>query len=104
MPCTDGGSPYPRMTEDEKDATPLACAALSWLEYKGYIREFLNDASWIECGLTQSRAETWWHDHKERDRKRREAEADATERRRLQKEAYSKLTPEERKALGLRAG
>jgi hypothetical protein len=43
----------------------------------------------------------WWEEHQEQDRKREEAERRASEKRRLKREALSKLSKEERKALGL---
>lgn len=46
--------------------------------------------------------QTWWRDHQEADRKRRADERAKTNRRRLKAQALNKLTPAERRVLGLK--
>lgn len=43
----------------------------------------------------------WWRDHKEADKKRIRQEKEKREQEKIRKQALSKLTPEERKSLGL---
>lgn len=44
----------------------------------------------------------WWEYHERMDREREESARESAERNRLRKEAAAKLTPEERRALGLK--
>lgn len=44
----------------------------------------------------------WWQEHQERDRKKLDAERREAEHKQAVLAAYSKLTPEERKLLGLK--
>lgn len=93
----------------ERDA--MLCGVLSSIYYlDGYIqttmilkdyfsnsvREWFNET---ESGVTWERLQAWWADHKAQDEARKQAEAPAPALKR--EAALAKLTPEERKLLGV---
>lgn len=94
MPCSDGGPIYPdRVSTARADRNArVACEALRLIEK--YIPAYVPGMS----------VETlqWWAEHQEADLRREEAERQQREREALRDSAISKLTPEERKALGVR--
>ena len=90
----------------------MLCAILSVHESLGTLGIHLIHVDWNEAGVTEAEFEAWWEDHKAKDQARKEAEkrvaefhvreAEAREvRERIRTEALSKLTPEERQALGV---
>lgn len=92
MPCTDGGVPYTREDTTRVNLNArVACDALSLIERTN------------PDLISELRAETqaWWHAHKEADRIRLQREREASDREALRNSARSKLTPAERKALGI---
>ena len=109
MPCRDGGaydSPeYQRKLDKEKIAFLEAslCASLTAFEnMKNYMS---NDPfDWIdyeEAGIEKKKLMDWWGNHKNKDYIRRQQEAAEKVKQDLKVSALSKLTEEERKALGL---
>jgi hypothetical protein len=109
MPCRDGGaydSPeYQRKLDKEKIAFLEAslCAALTAFEnMKNYMS---NDPfDWIdyeEAGIKKEELTGWWNNHLHEDAARRKKEEKEKEKQDLKVSALSKLTEEERKALGL---
>lgn len=67
------------------------CAVMKWLDDAG-----------IDQGMVPTVAVKWWREHKERDRLKAEAEAKVAREKAERKAALEKLTPAERKALGLK--
>jgi hypothetical protein len=64
-----------------------------------YLQAVLEKVDWAEAGVSMSRAQAWWTDHKAQGEARRKAEAEALARKR--EAALSKLTDEEREILGV---
>lgn len=95
MPCRDGGpidtyeNPTTRRRLDL--ATRVACEALRSLD-----KNRLNGSSSLS-----KEARDWWAAHQEEDRRRERQEQQQREREALRRKARAKLTPEERKALGI---
>lgn len=56
------------------------------------IRELIVKIDWDEAGITSAQLETWWTDHQKKDAIRLEQERN---------QALAKLTPAEKKLLGL---
>lgn len=87
MPCD--GSGYPDTTRAELNRlAPLLCEACKLLERHS-----------IPVSI---RLAAWWDEHKEIDRKREQRERQEAEQEAKRKDALSKLTPAERKLLGIR--
>jgi hypothetical protein len=111
MPCRDGGAydredEYQRKLDKKKIAFLEAslCATLTACEnMKNYMR---NDFSWSlfdwidyeKAGIKKEELTGWWLKHKREDAARRKKEKEKQD---LKVSALSKLTEEERKALGL---
>lgn len=98
MPCYVTGSAEgdARLAEQEAqsratDMARLLCEACGLLETYGY----------MSAVHTSKDLRNWWNQHKEIDEQRIFAENRVQQRLELQKQALSKLTTEERKALGL---
>jgi hypothetical protein len=100
MPCTDGGVPY-GPTEAERYCEPALCAVLHVLESNEQLPEVLAAVDWREAGVAKRWVERWWARHKQEDARRREYEAEQKQARKLAARARAKLTPAERRALGL---
>lgn len=91
MPCYDSRvDDDHRLTSQRLDrATRVACEA-----FRSMTPEAIRDK------LSQE-AQRWWYNHQEMDRKRLAAEEAARQRAKAKRDALAKLTPAERKALGL---
>ena len=94
MPCSDGGVPYRDDSERERAdmLARIACAALTELERIGQ-EDFLL--------LQNDEVREWWAEHKEFDRVRKEHERIREEANRKRQEALDKLSPEDKKILGI---
>lgn len=95
MPCRDyddGLSTYQIQQIKIDTLTRMLCETLTHVDESGY-KTILNKRS---KEVTQ-----WWNEHQERDRKRRIAEGAELRRKSDKKAALAKLTPQERKLLGL---
>lgn len=104
MPCRDWADiEAERRTESQEKILLEAsmCAILTVLERDHDLQEILKSVDWNEAGVPRYRLEKWWDEHKAEDHRRKKAEAEKQERERLRTEALSKLTPEERSALGI---
>lgn len=95
MPCRCDDMPHDRRPEQ------MLCAVLSVLDGEGTLADVLVRIDWEEAGIRRSELESWWDAHKEADRKRRETEAFNKRRDALRQSAITKMTPDERRALGL---
>lgn len=95
MPCTDGGPPGPSREDVLKQrldtATDLLCGLCKKLE-KSKIGKKL---------MTRELAK-WWQAHQEADRIREESERMRRERETTRQRALAKLSPAERRILGIR--
>ncbi len=106
MPCRD------EMVEDmwrreaaEKAAMVEAslCAVMMVLESDDKtFKSTLKKIDWKEAGVTKRQFLSWWEDHKEVDAKRRERMAAQLREIKIRKDALAKLTPEEKKILGVK--
>jgi len=125
MPCYSGGEDeYRRDAEERNQRTiktlkkqvehteAMLCAVLSLLT-PTTLKRIVSAIDTVESGVAPQEVFDWWTAHQEEDRIRREKEAAAhklaeareAEKKRkeqLTKSALSKLTPEERHALGVK--
>jgi hypothetical protein len=115
MPCRtddDPGRDYSYELRQQNEMLKASlCAVLTTLENYGFNIFLPNDntVNWKEAGVSMKELKTWWEVHKEIDKQRREREAAELkakeEKQRIAKrreEILSKLTPEERKILGVK--
>jgi hypothetical protein len=113
MPCFDPGDRYSGtktshgMTFDHFEAA--LCGVLSAIERVDYdkidetrVRALFDQVDWQVAGIKRRTVEIWWHKHKEEDAERRAREAAEKQRETLRHAALSKLTLEERAALGIK--
>lgn len=101
MPCSDGGY-YDRIYDEDRrrdlgEREAMLCAALTVLK----ANNLLNKINYKEAGVTKKALEEWWAGHQRQDAMRRAEERRRAEQKRTKEEALKKLTPAERKALGL---
>lgn len=118
MPCYDGRDSSEILREEAERFAKLAnhsekieaalCAILTKLEKDNLFATVMNDVDWKEAGISQRFVDTWWVNHKAYDEQRRHLEeevrlrnAEKEERKRRKQEVLAKLTPEERKILGV---
>ncbi len=101
MPCRDGG-PSPEQVREERDIPKVLCALLTRLEASASLDRVLAECDWVEAGVEVEWVRAWWAKHKIEDALRRKYEAARREEQRVAAEARAKLTPEERRALGIR--
>ncbi len=113
MPCSDGGwTDEVRVTRDdvrEHNMLEAAmCGLLTAIEKwgndttpEGRVKQMLDKVDWTEAGVKRKTFELWWRKHKKQDEERRAREAAARRKEELKAVALSKLTAEERAALGL---
>ncbi len=107
MPCRDWDDS--RVVYQEVDNPKLSaalCGILGVMEadpaLKGKDYMFLLDRiDWREQGITKAWLLKWWENHKEEDKARRKREAEKKAQKALKEKTLAKLTPQERKALGL---
>ena len=102
MPCNDGGGSHSYPVYIEKGMqTSRLCAVFSVLEKRGILGEVLGAVDWKEAGVSESSTLAWWSRHKEEDRQRRQREAAEAARKKARRDVLSKLTPAEKKVLGI---
>ena len=109
MPCSDGGwSDEVRVSRDEvqehKMLEAAMCGILTVLaknDSNNDLDYFFKNVDWKEAGVKRKTFEMWWKRHKKQDAERRAREAAALNKEQLKASAISKLTAEERAALGL---
>lgn len=116
MPCYDGrdrGEEMAQIASGERvradRAEAMLCAILTQLEKDNLLATVMSVANWDEAGISHAYAHDWWEKHKAMDEFRRKKEADAIarrlakeERERQRQEVLARLSPEERKILGVR--
>lgn len=102
-PCRDGG-PSAEQIREERDIPKVLCAILTCMEKHGdpkYIDNFFADVDWQEAGVDVDWVRAWWEKHKIEDRYRREREAAQRREDEIARAARERLTPEERRILGI---
>jgi hypothetical protein len=110
MPCSDGGwSDEVRVSSDEvaehRMLEASMCGILTVLEKQfkdGSLSHILNTVDWQEAGVKRKTLEAWWKAHKKKDEERRAREEAARRKEELKASGLSKLTPEEKAALGIK--
>lgn len=102
MPCSDGGIPYPPSKEEllDRQTPAMLCAIFSALSPTQRANA-MQEADWTEAGVSLKEFSDWWKMHQVRDSERRAQEARQKKAAEARAEAMSKLSPAERKALGL---
>ena len=100
MPCHDWDDSLEmdRLRKDKAFLEAALCAFLASNERLGFI---LNYIDYDEAGISEQELVDWWENHKKKDVIRKQREAAEKEKQDLKSVALSKLTEEERKALGL---
>lgn len=123
MPCSDGGpsleqieaqqSLYKKRQKEIALTRSVLCGICTALEAPGKpglkgidgLPKVLDKVDWEEVGFTRVEFAAWWNEHKLEDQQRRDreqaAKRKAETRKALQKSGLAKLTPAERKALGI---
>lgn len=113
MPCFDplDSRSSEIIYRDNPEVAAMLCAVLSFMEQdedfvrNTYLLHALDNINWDEAGVTRKRLESWWKQHKLEDNARRQREQKERERqikrKALRQKAMDKLTPAERRALGL---
>ena len=96
MPCRDGGPPLGESHSELQQAkidklTRMLCTLCKRLE----------DHEEGNHIYDSHELDVWWAEHKEQDRIREQRESQERAEERFKKEAVAKLSPEERKVLGL---
>lgn len=106
MPCRDPDWDIPKATKrfglDIHDFEAVLCGIFTSLEKYGEKNILLNDIDWDEVGVSRGMVEAWWEGHKREDERRRKKEAAEKRKAELKATALSKLTNEEKEALGIR--
>lgn len=88
MPCADLGVPTPGTSQSPSKSTAMLCALFSVDE--GVILSLVERINEEEAGVSRTEIHEWWNAHKQSDSERR-----------LRESALAKLTPEERRVLGV---
>jgi hypothetical protein len=104
MPCRDGGWDdselgWRRAKEKIAFLEASLCAALTALQKFSWSP--FDRIDYEEAGIKKEELTGWWLNHKREDAARRKKEEKEKEKQDLKVSALSKLTEEERKALGL---
>lgn len=108
MPCyTMTAADEDRIAEERERllvrSQAILCGIFTALEkHETVFKKILNEVNWDEVGVTRKDALAWFKKHKARDAARKEAEALEAKRARAKKRALEKLSPRERKLLGVK--
>ena len=103
MPCNDGYGPGSTTVYVESgNQTARLCGVFTVLENRGELASVLNQVDWKEVGVSKASTIAWWERHKEEDRQRRQREAAETARKKARRAVLSKLSPAEKKILGIK--
>jgi len=69
---------------------------------EGRLKMMLNKIDWKETGVKRKSVEKWWKEHKAEDAARHKREDAEKRKAELKTSALSKLSPDEREALGIK--
>ena len=108
MPCRDDwGQSYPvenpinkRLEMSNKFLSAALCAVMTYLEH-AHPRAY-DDIDYREAGITKEELRDWWAKHKVDDAKRKCRELAQKNKAARRQAAIDKLTPAERKLLGVK--
>lgn len=98
MPCSSDGYPDSRDTELRRlrDVEAMLCAVMSVTP--GTV---IDKIDYKEAGVSKSTLIRWWEEHRRKDDERRSRERAREAQRKAKADALAKLSPAERKVLGL---
>lgn len=99
MPCTDGGVPYDTAPRHNTEA--MLCAIVRAAEKLHLTEDLISRADWGEAGVSAISFKGWLEEHRRADESRRQRELEEARRNALKRAALEKLSPEERRLLGL---
>jgi len=105
MPCRDWTveDRYSEISKEKAMLRASLCALMTALETDdAAFGAILKKIDWKEAGVTKRELLMWWEDHKEQDRVRKVRETKEAAEKKLRAEALAKLTPEEKKVLGIK--
>lgn len=109
MPCLtydppdNTPSPVPDLKRQIADLEAALCAALTVLDNESENGEDgIGMLNLKEAGVNEKKLRKWWASHKKRDADRRRAEYEKQRKEQLRASALSKLSDEERQALGIK--
>jgi hypothetical protein len=77
MPCRYGDeieisqTSLDSLKAETNKVTVIACAAMSYIEEKGLLKDFQKEHDVFKSGMTWSTISTWWKNHKKQDKKRK---------------------------------
>ena len=94
MPCIDNPTPEERRGDNTE---AMLCGIVTALDRAGALNAVLNAVDWGEAGVQRHHFDAWHQRHVQQDERRKEREA----RERDREQVLARLSPEERKALGL---
>lgn len=78
------------------------CSIFRTAETHDQLEELLKVYPWTEASVSRTDMEDWWKRHKVEDDARIEREKESMKKEQLKKDALSKLSKEEKEALGLK--
>lgn len=87
------------ITKERNNFEAALCAVLTVCEKENI--NVIDMIDYAEAGITKKQVESWWEEHKEKDAIRRKTEREAKRKEELKQQALKKLSPAERKALGI---
>lgn len=96
MPCF---TPDPGPSEEEIREQKMPAVLCGILSKHG--KDILTGLDWKEIGVSRSEVEAWWSQHQAADAQRRKQEKEMAETESAKRKALKKLSPSEKKALGL---
>jgi hypothetical protein len=79
----------------------MLCGICTSMEKDGSMEVTLSLVDWKEAGVSRYEFEAWWSEHKDKDKARRLQEHHEKKRQKNIDKALRKLTPAERRILGL---
>lgn len=88
----------------ENEFEAVLCGILSTIRLRDgddELGKWLDCVNWKEVGVPRKRVEKWWKEHQAADEERRATELREANKNKVKRDALAKLSPAERKALGL---
>ena len=101
MPCIDGREGTGLVYVESGSQTSRLCGIFTVLERNGILNKILEQVDWKEVGVSRVSTERWWKRHKEDDVARRKRENQQKLLKQKKQEALNRISPEDRKLLGL---
>lgn len=101
MPCFDNQPHEPSREEVLARKMPAVLCAILRCHTVNELRAMFARINWKDAGVTPEEVDEWWRLHNANDRERAAREREQRERDRVRAKALAKLTPAERRELGL---